>query len=119
MTSIKGKEHLLNENYTYILELCSEWNQIIQVYGTPQLLIRYSAILQSEAAALNLSRPQRFAFHSISEVVDHLARMENSSQSSSDCPVAIEGYMLLDTKGMRLKPKSDIYKLLHKLRYWG
>lgn len=107
----------LSPGYTYVFEYCSPHNQVVRYYNEPQLSL-LTAIRRTDGAELSsleldvlagelrAGRPKSFDFVSRDEVLQYLECQPEDT---------FEGFVCRDTKGRRVKVKSERYKELHRL----
>lgn len=108
----------LDNNYTYVFEMCSISNRIIKKYNTPQLFL---------LAAVNNKDYTELDFNKLNRVADELKvdrptiygfkTMTELKQSFSLCPMTFEGYVVITDKGERVKIKNPLYIVMHTLKY--
>lgn len=108
----------LSEGCTYVFELCTPWNKVVVDYVQPTLFllsgfhnrsgVELSELgLDSMAELLKVNRPTRWAYASLEEVVEKVNRARG---------MYLEGVVLRDRKGTRLKVKNPDYVRLHHLK---
>jgi hypothetical protein len=110
-------------NYTFVFEFCSPWNQVVKYHETPQLYLLGIFIddieisqecvddhvrMWSEHEFWCFARPKQHHFKSDVECFAYLDKL--NEERSTD-----EGFVLIDSNGLRLKIKNKYYVLLHSL----
>lgn len=116
--------YLFNKNYTYIFELCSQWNKIIRNYPNPEVYLLGVTNIEHDpyefnqnyvteiANELGLKRPETYNFKSFKEIEAFLIEKELSDPS-------FEGVVIVDTNGFRFKIKNKAYLNLHQMHNNG
>jgi len=116
------QKYLIREwsEFTFVLEFCSPWNQVVKYHETPKLywlsmLYGENELSQLVIDDLNFSypyfgfnRPKEHHFKSDEECFAYLDKL--NEERSTD-----EGFVLIDSNGLRLKIKNKYYVLLHSL----
>ena len=107
----------LDEDKTYIFELCSLDNQVVRLYKEPQVFF-LSATTNGEEmtmeqvaelpVAKKIQRPTAHSFKNIEEVLSFLSKMEEIDKT-------FEGVVIRDCNNIRFKIKSRCYLALHHL----
>jgi len=110
---------LINPEYTYMIEMCSEENRIVRKYKEPKLFL-LAAIHNHEeshelhdnkldiiAKEMGISRPNTYNFKTMIEI-------KKSFENIND--ITFEGYVI-NTETSRIKVKNPIYLAIHTLKY--
>ncbi|KAF0973358.1 hypothetical protein FDP41_008565 [Naegleria fowleri] len=137
----------LDTSYTYCIELCSPFNQVIQFYDQPVLYLltvvntqtgSELSIDQVDAICLKLrkrkelknwKRPRRFsnfsnqeqAFEFMNNYLMNRTEPQEGQQNqmSVEQRMRVEGFVMRDQNNERLKLKNPYYLMLHKMKYRG
>lgn len=105
-----------NHKFTYVFELCGQYNKIVRTYDKPQvflLTVFYGEYeldhfdVQMEAKSLGSQTPKFIAFYNVDDVETYIAKQVEIDKT-------FEGIVLYDGK-MRFKLKSQIYLSLHRM----
>jgi hypothetical protein len=113
---------LLKTGQTYIFELCTPWNKVVRQYPEPTVFLlgvtetpaghflhEYKeTTVDIFAREIGVRRPQSWSMNSKSEVAEMVEYLETTENID-------EGVVIRDSNGMRLKWKTDRYKLHHHL----
>jgi hypothetical protein len=106
--------------FTFVFEFGSPWNQVVKYHETPKLYLlsmfeEEIELSQSLIDDLNFifpyfefARPKQHHFKSDVECFAYLDKL--NEERSTD-----EGFVLIDSNGLRLKIKNKYYVLLHSL----
>jgi hypothetical protein len=104
-------------NRTYVFELCTKWNQVVQYHPISKLVLLsifehhegYDSVeLYDLFDFLGFERPSTYYFRSLDEVMGYIKRLEETKDDT-------EGVVVRDRNGLRLKIKSLHYLKLHRL----
>jgi hypothetical protein len=106
-----------NSHITWVFEFCSPWNQVVKYHETNKLVLllmtdkgkEYSqSFVDNSAYVWGFVRPKEHHFKSDEECFAYLDKL--NEERSTD-----EGFVLIDSNGLRLKIKNKYYVLLHSL----
>ena len=98
----------LNRYYTYVLELCSEFNIIICPQSEMRLIhigTRNNRTFQEVEADIGIPHPQRYALSSLEDCVAMAKTFDFTK----------EGFVVKDKNYNRIKVKSEDYVRVHRL----
>jgi hypothetical protein len=120
----------LAANTTYCIELCSVYNRVIRLYEKPMVFlvgmlervddcapfreVHDTKRLQLESNRLNILRPRIHT--STCTTMDEVTTLLRARTLEDR---TIEGFVLVDQHGKRLKLKTETYVTLHRLKYLG
>lgn len=105
----------LEKGFTYIFELATEYNMVINTYQTSTInllairnISNYHEFsqesLDSQAKAIGCTRPKEYFFDTQEEMIDSLKNVKHGDDN-------FEGYVIVDKDFNRLKVKSNTYIL--------
>lgn len=106
--------HKVPKYYTYVMELCSPYNQVVKRYDEPTLFLlscfttHYEVpyyVTQTMADHLDVQLPRRYMSHNLELVVSQVEAED----------VTNEGVVLRDFINNRIKVKTESYVRLHRL----
>jgi hypothetical protein len=109
----------LNPQYTYVLEMCSKFNQVVRLYSKPCVYLlsvfdnATGAEVSDEEAAeiakeVPFERPEVHPFTSLEEIERFLKQQEEDDHT-------FEGVIVRDSNNLRYKIKSETYRALHHM----
>jgi hypothetical protein len=110
---------VMDENHTYIFELCTMFNKVVRMYSKPTVFLLGVTDIRTGkefgvdavkdiAEGLGVTPITTQECHSFKDVENFLSKME------SDDPT-FEGMVLRDVNGLRVKIKTKTYLALHHL----
>lgn len=103
---------MLDEDYTYLFELCSPFNRVVVPHNEPKLYYlssKHNETGEEKIFNLNFPRPIMYA----------LTSLEDCVEAAKKLPYSEEGYVACDDKFNRVKIKSPAYVAIHHLRGEG
>ena len=98
----------LNRYYTYIFELCSEFNQVVCPQSEMRLIhigTRNNRTFQEVEADIGIPHPQRYALSSLEDCIAMAKTFDFTK----------EGFVVKDKNYNRIKVKSEDYVRVHRL----
>lgn len=98
----------LNRYYTYIFELCSEFNQVVCPQSEIRLIhigTRNNRTFQEVEADIGIPHPQRYALSSLEDCIAMAKTFDFTK----------EGFVVKDKNYNRIKVKSEDYVRVHRL----
>lgn len=104
------------KGYTYIFELATKYNVVINRYDTNRIVLlgirdlnTFEETSQKElddfALKINVERPKLYTFNNAQEMLESTKKVSYGSAN-------FEGYVVVDEKFNRLKVKSNMYAIL-------
>lgn len=110
---------MLDEECTYIFELCTPYNRVIRSYPAPVAFLlsvfrtptlEEASVSHADriASVLGVPRPEHHHFGSMDEITGYLREMETRDRT-------YEGVVVRDSRDERFKVKTQTYLALHHL----
>jgi hypothetical protein len=97
---------------TYVCELCTTYNKVVQEHKEPKLYLLTSYLDEYEvepARHMSFGWPMDFSFKSADEIITWLKEKETTDPT-------FEGVVIRDKNGLRFKIKNPGYLILHRMR---
>lgn len=107
---------ILDQNKTYIFELCGPGNRVIVPYKNMLLYhigTRSNLTGEEFNEDIGIIKPTEYGLHNLDECLDYVSRIFNSTPNGIVDSCEHEGFVVVDNQYNRIKIKSPIYLQLH------